>query len=308
MPSRSQRNSGRGSRFALFLLFACLANNRMTRRRLRMEALGTSRTFSAWLRGWCGGAQLCQKRGQRWAQLGEGQNRAARFPGPIDACNQGTCQKQLVVRASDDLCPPFRLLWGAQAWLVPEQDLLIQAETMLVRVTQAIGRADLSQGGGFVTFPDEPTRLGIARTFAGPMTDDLDNAHLHPSGATQMQLVPAVHFHALARAIRALPTRIRFAMGAGITALKTCSIFATRPALTRLASGGRMVKDAIAFDAQQATGCHIGHACQKRSASIPAVADDDWSQSALDQQIDDGWYACAPFLARMTDVAASCLL
>jgi hypothetical protein len=59
------------------------------------------------------------------------------------------------------------------------------------------------------------------------MADDLDHAHLDPSGCAQVQLVPAPHFHALALGIRALPAAVRFAMGALIAALETRAIFAT---------------------------------------------------------------------------------
>ena len=227
----------------------------MTRRRLRMEAFGASGRFSAWLWWSCRSAQLRQKSGQGSTSLCQRQNRVARFPRSIDARNQGTGQDQLVMGASDDLCPAFRLLWGAQTWLVPEQHLLVQAIAMLVRVAQPIGRADLGQGRGFIAFPDKPTGLGVTWAFAGPMTDDLDHAHLDPASVAQMQLVPAMDFHSPAALIRPLPRGVGFTMGLLIAALKPRSIFATGTALTRLARWGGAVKDAIAFDAQQTTGC-----------------------------------------------------
>src|SRR5260370_34469723 len=106
---------------------------------------------------------------------------------------------------------------------------------MVMRVAQAIGWADLGQGRGFIAFPDKPTDLGVSWAFAGCMTDDLDHAHLNPASLAQMQLVPAMDFHSPAAWIRALPTRIRFAMGAHIAALKPRSIFATGTTLPWLA-------------------------------------------------------------------------
>ena len=67
------------------------------------------------------------------------------------------------------------------------------------------------------------------------MTDHLDHAHLDLARGPQMQLVPAPHFHALARWIGSLPARVRLTMGTRLTALKARSIFATRSALPRLA-------------------------------------------------------------------------
>src|SRR5438874_7408588 len=159
MTSTSRANSGRRRRFALFVLVARFTNDGMTRRRFRMEAFGASGRFSAWLwwsrrspqlrqKGWHGSTSLCQR-----------QNRVAPFPRSIDARDQGTGQDQLVMGASDNLCPALRLLWGAQTWLIPQQHLLVQPIAMLMRVAQPIGRADLGQGRGFIAFPDKPSPL-----------------------------------------------------------------------------------------------------------------------------------------------------
>src|SRR5260221_11296803 len=95
----------------------------------------------------------------------------------------------------DDLCPAFRLLGGAQTWLIPQQNLLVQPIAMLMRVAQPIGRADLGQGSDFSAFPDKPTDLGVTWALAGPMPDDLDHAHLNPASGAQMQLGPARDFN-----------------------------------------------------------------------------------------------------------------
>src|SRR6266568_2528352 len=274
MTSTSRANSGRRRRFALFVLFACFTNDGMTLRRFGMEAFGAPGRFSAWLWWSRGSPQLRQKGGHGSSSLCQCQNRVTRFPRSIDARDQGTGQDQLVMGARDDLGPALRLLWGAQTWLIPQQHLLVQTIAMLVRVAQAIGRADLGQGCRLVAFPDKPTDLGVPWALAGSMPDDLDHAHLDPPRWTQMHLLPASHFHTLAFGVRALPTRIRFAMGARIAALKPRSIFTTGTTLPWLARWGGAVKDAIAFDAQQTTGGHLGHARQKGGAGVPAGASD----------------------------------
>src|SRR5713226_8469863 len=134
MTSTSRTNSGRSRRFALFVLFARFTNDRMTRRWLGMEAFGTSGRFTAWLWWSRGSPQLRQKGGHGESHLCQCQNCVTRFPRSIDARDQGTGQDQLVMGARDDLCPAFRLLWGAQTWLIPEQHRLVQPIAMLVRV------------------------------------------------------------------------------------------------------------------------------------------------------------------------------
>src|SRR2546425_3589286 len=296
MTSTSRANSGRSRRLALFVLFARFPNDGMTRRQLRMEAFGASGRVSTWLWWSRRSPQLRQKGRHGSSSLCQRENRVARFPRSIDALNQGTSQDQLVMGASNDLCPAFRLLWGAQTWHVPEQHLLVQAVAMLVRVAQPIGRADLGQGRGFIAFPDKPTDLGVTWAFARSMTDDADHAHLDPASAAQMQLVPAMDFHSPAALIRPLPRGVGFPMGLLIAALKTRSIFATRTALTRLARWSGAVQDAITFDAQQTTGCYLGHVRQKGSARVPAVADDHRTQAARYQQIDHRQQLACPDL------------
>lgn len=168
MQSVSRHHSGRSSRFALFLLFARLPKNRMTRSRLGMEAFSSPWRFSARLRWSCWGAQLRQKGRHDSANLRQGQDRSARLPRSIDPGDQRTSQNQLVVSTGNDLRSAFRLLWGAQTWHIPQQHLFVQSVAMLLRVAQAVGRANLGQGSRFVPFPDKPTDLGIAPTFTRP--------------------------------------------------------------------------------------------------------------------------------------------
>lgn len=223
MRSPNRRPSGRNSRFALFLLLTCFTDDRITRSRFGMETFGPPRRFSAWLRWSCRCAQLHQNGRHHSANLCQGQNRSPMLPGPIDPGEQGTSEHQLVVRACHDLRPAFRLLWSAQTWPIPQQDLLVQSVAMLLRVPQPVRWANLSQRRGFVllAFPDKPAHLGITPTLAGSMPDHPDHADLDPPRCPQMQLVPAMNLNPLAVSIRALPTGIWFAVCARVAATST---------------------------------------------------------------------------------------
>src|SRR5436305_1406413 len=107
-----------------------------------------------------------------------------------------------------------------------------------------------------------------------------------PSGSAQMQLVPAPHLHPLAVGIGALERRIRFAVAASVLALETRPIVTRSSSLPRGSCGSPSVKDPIGFDPQQATGLHLAHAAQERSAGVPAVANDHRAQTPLHQQLD----------------------
>ena len=156
----SRTTSTRGARFALFRLFARFANDRMTGPGLGMKAFGPSRCFSPslWRSSRC--PQLLQKGGHRPSHLRQRWKRAAGLPRSIAPLQQRTSQHQQIVRASHEVRPALRPLRSTQSWLIPEQLLFIKAIAMLMRVAQAIGRADLGQRGCLFAFPDKPTDLG----------------------------------------------------------------------------------------------------------------------------------------------------
>src|SRR6266705_1389311 len=115
MTNTSRQNSGCRSFFVLFTLFACFANDWMTRSGWRMEILRASGCFSAWLRWSSRGPQLDQKSWHGPANLRQGHHRAAMLPRAVHAFDQRTSQHQLVVHARHHLGPAFRLLWGPKA-------------------------------------------------------------------------------------------------------------------------------------------------------------------------------------------------
>jgi len=147
--------SGRGSLFARF------TNRRMTCPGLGMKAFGPSRRFSTQLWRSSRRPQLLQKGGQSPSRLRQRRCLGACLPRSIAPLHQRTGQHQQIVSAGDDVRPAFRPLRGTQPWPIPEQLLFVKAIAMLMRVAQAIRRADLGQRSSAITFPDKPTDLGV---------------------------------------------------------------------------------------------------------------------------------------------------
>src|SRR6266516_2362967 len=280
--------STRSARLACFLLFARLANYRMTGPGLGMKAFGPTRRFSTQLWRASRRPQLVQKGRQSSSHLRQRRNRGACLPRSIAPLYQRTSQHQQIVSAGDDVCPAFRPLRGTQPWPIPEQLLFVKAIAMLMRVAQAIRRADLSQRSSALAFPDKPTDLGVTSLATGPMTNDLDQRNLHPACRAQVQVVPTAHLEARSFGVETFPGFIRFAVAALVFALKAISILATGSQLADKTRRGWTVEDAIAFDPQQARRLDVGQASQERRASVPAVAENDGMQPTSHQQGHDG--------------------
>src|SRR5947208_1097387 len=288
MKKISRTTSGRGSLFARFLLFARFTNRRMTCPGLGMKAFGPSRCFSTQLWRSSRRPQLVQKGGHSPSHLRQRPNRAACLPRSIAPLHQRTSQYQQIVSAGDDLRPALRPLRGAQPWHIPEQLLFVKAITMLMRVAQAIRRADLGQRSTAIAFPDKPTDLGVTSLPTGPMTDDLDQRNLHPARRAQVQVVPTPHLDPRPFGVETFPGLIRFAVAALVFALKAIPILATSSQLAGKTPRRWTVEDAITFDPQQATRLDVCQASQERRAGVPAVADNDGMQSTSQQQCHDG--------------------
>src|SRR5437763_8255469 len=278
MSKISRTTSGRGALFARF------AYRRMTCPGLGMKAFGPSRRFSTQLWRSSRRAQLLQKGGHRPSHLCQRRCLVARLPRSRAPLQQRTSQHQQMVCAGDDVRPAFRALRGTEPWHIPEQLLFVKAIAMLMRVAQAIRRADLGQRSRALPFPDKPTDLGITRLATGPMADDLDHRDLERTRRTQVQVLPAPHLDACPFGVQAFPGLIRFAMAALVLALKALSILTTGAQLTRKALWGRAVEDAIAFDTQQARRLDVGQASQKRCAGVPPITDNDGMQPPRQQQ------------------------
>src|SRR5256712_11207339 len=253
MKKISRTTSGRGSLFARFLLFARFTNHWMTCPGLGMKAFGPSRRFSTQLWWSSRRAQLVQKGGQSPSYLRQRPNRAACLPRSIAPLHQRTSQHQQIVSAGDYLRPALRPLRGTQPWHIPEQLLFVKAIAMLLRVAQAIRRADLGQRSRAIAFPDKPTDLGVTSLPTGPMTDDLDHRNLQRARRAQVQVVPTPHLDPRPFGVETFPGLIRFAVATLVFALKAVPIEALGSHLAGKTRRGWTGEDAIPFDPQQAT-------------------------------------------------------
>src|SRR2546421_12617503 len=227
MNKSSRTTSGRGALVARFLLVARFTKHRMTCPGLGMKAFGPTRCFATQLWRSSRRPQLGQKGGQSPSHLRQRRCLGACLPRSIAPLHQRTSQHQQIVSAGDDVRPAFRALWGTEPWPIPEQLLFVKAIAMLMRVAQAIRRADLGQRSSAIAFPDKPTDLGVTRLATGPMTDDLDQRNLHPARRTQVQVVPTPHLDARPFGVETFPGLIRFAVAALVFALKALPILAT---------------------------------------------------------------------------------
>src|SRR5260370_29838689 len=105
MKKISRTTSGRGSLYALFLLFASFTNCRMTCPRLGMKAFGPSRRFSTQLWRSSRRPQLGQKGGHSPSHLRQRPNREACLP-PLKAPpHPKTDPHQVMVTRGDHFAP-----------------------------------------------------------------------------------------------------------------------------------------------------------------------------------------------------------
>jgi hypothetical protein len=118
MRKSRRATSDRGSRFALFLLVARFAHDRITSSTPWMKAFGPSWCFSAWFRWASRCAQLAQKGGHGPSHLCQREFRTSVFPRAVAAFHQGTSQDQQIVRTGHQLCPAFGALRGREPWSV----------------------------------------------------------------------------------------------------------------------------------------------------------------------------------------------
>src|SRR5438874_5727564 len=278
MKKISRTTSGRGSLVARFLLFARFTNCRMTCPGLGMKAFGPSRRLSTQCGRSTSRAQLVQKGGQSPSHLRQRRSLGAGLPRSIAPLHQRTSQHQQIVSAGDDVRPAFSPVRGTEPWPIPEQLLFVKAIAMLMRVAQAIRRADLGQRSRALAFPDKPTDLGVTSLATGPMTDDLDQRNLHPARRAQVQVVPTPHLDPRPFGVETFPGFIRFAVAALVLALKTLPIEALGSQLAGKTRRGWTGEDALAFDPQQASSLDVGQASQERRAGVPAVAQNDGMQ------------------------------
>src|SRR6266568_4288205 len=101
------------------------------------------RRFSAWFGRSSRRSQLHHNFGHRPAHLLGRSFPLARLPGTQRGLHQWTRQHQLIVHDGDNLTPAFKLRWGAQPGVCPQQVLLLKAIAMFKRVASPIAQSHL---------------------------------------------------------------------------------------------------------------------------------------------------------------------
>src|SRR6266852_22198 len=125
---------------ALFRLRFGLVDHRMAWHRWDQRSLWSSRRFSAWFGRTSRRAQLRHNFGHRATDLLWTGWTVTRLPGSQDGLHLGTGQHQQIMHNGHDLTPAFKLRWGAQSGLCPQQGLLVKAIAMLVRVPPTVAQ------------------------------------------------------------------------------------------------------------------------------------------------------------------------
>src|SRR6266446_6460159 len=169
------------------------------------SAFGPARRFSTYFG--CLGRRA--QGGKNWGHgpadlLGSRRTRAA-FPGQATLLDQRTGQHQLVEHGSHQPSPALKLLRGAQAGPIPQQSLLAEAVTMLLRVAPLVERPDLSQRGWGWTYPEKPTHTGVALTVSRPKARETDHRPLNVTSLLQMQVLPCFHLQPMPFLVLAFP-------------------------------------------------------------------------------------------------------
>src|ERR1700687_1448690 len=234
----------------------------------------SSRRFSAWFGGSSRRSQLRKKFGHGPSHLLRRSFALAALPGTQTGLHQWTRQHQVIVHNGDDLTPAFKLRWGAQPGLCPQQALFVEAIAMLVRVAPSVAQTHLWHTGLRLAIPQKPTLAWVARPISGPMTQDTDDRHLEVACLGQMQPRPPGDLDGMTFRIAALPPAIGLSIRAGITTLKTLPIFARRSTFTRV-RGRRAVQHPLAFKPQQFVERQSLGGQQKRCTTVPAIAGHD---------------------------------
>ena len=73
--------------------------------------------------------------------------------------------------------PAFKLRWGAQPGVCPQQRLLLKAIAMFERVASPIAQSHLRHAGIRLAIPQKPTLARVAGPICGSMTQDTDDRH-----------------------------------------------------------------------------------------------------------------------------------
>src|SRR5258708_8189349 len=268
MTSRSQANSGRRRRFALFLLFACFIHERMTQCRLRVEAFGTSKRFSSWLAraGWC--AKLRQSAGHDAATLRGGRGTLFGIPRQQHVLSQFASQIQLNERQRHNPTPKQKLAWRAYLNARPEQILLQKAQHMLFRETQAIAFRNPLQRHQIIK-REKPTDTGITLGVASRGTLHPDHREHQIPILLEMHVIPAADPAQSTGGIGPLPNRLGLGLRLRARSLQQRTVLGERP--SRMDAHWLALELTIAFHADQHAVSQLTTGARHFWGAIPAI-------------------------------------
>src|SRR5260370_21571426 len=148
------------------------------------------------------------------------------------------------------LGPALKLLWSAQARLIPQQGLLVEPIAMLLTKPQDVSQANGDQISLRITNPDEPTHARITLSIAGLRPLDADHRQVQIARIFDMQLLPPTQAHWSLLLIRTLPLPIGIGVGSLCIGAQFVSVFAWSSWLARW-TGSRTIETAIAFQTDQ---------------------------------------------------------
>ena len=127
----------------LFRLWFGLVDHSMTWCPFHNGSFLSSWRFSAWFGRSSRRSHLRQKFGHGSSHLLRRSFALAALPGTQAGLHQWTRHHQVIMHDGDDLTPAFKLCWGTQPGLCPQQGLLVKAIAMLVRVAPPIAQSHL---------------------------------------------------------------------------------------------------------------------------------------------------------------------
>ena len=213
----------------LFCSWFGLVDHRIAWRGWDHRSFWPSARFSAWFGRSSRRSQLRHNFSHRPADLLWRSFTLGRLPGTQRGLHLWTRQHQVIVHNGDDLTPAFKLRWGAQPGLCPQQALLVKAIAMLVRIAPPVAQGHRRQAGLGRPLPQKPTLTRVAGPIAGPLSQDADDRHLNMSCLGQMQPRPPADLNGMSVGISALPTAIGWSIGTRIAATSSAPHLCAAP-------------------------------------------------------------------------------
>src|SRR5450631_707279 len=186
--------------------------------------------------GWS--SQLVQQFVDPAAHLLQGHATMFALPWAQLDLNEISGQKQLIMRNGHNQAPALKLLWGAQARLVPQQALFIEAIAMLLTKSQGIAQGNLRHVFLLIAKPDQPTDAWVTLAIAGMRPDHLNHGEREPTCVFDMQIAPPRNFHHATFAILSASVPIRSSIGRRGANLQQVPIFARCSSLARRRRSG----------------------------------------------------------------------